>query len=82
VDSVIELQDANGARILTGCRIQAPATFTSQCMNDDRVPGLTLDSRLEFQVDAAHTTFFVRVLEFTNTARPDQLYQITITGAN
>ena len=80
LDPVIEIQDINGLR-LTTCRIQAPDTFTHECMNDDRTPG-NLDSRLEFQNNTGGTiTIFLRVLDWRGDARPDLIYQITISGA-
>jgi hypothetical protein len=59
-----------------------PTAFDDPCLNDDIDPGVIQDSKLEFEVPAGATTFFVRVLGFRGDARPDLLYDIIISGAN
>ncbi len=95
LDPVIEIQDMSGARLIT-CRDPGdnappapvdvdttPIAFDDPCINDDIDLGVTRDSMLEFQnMTGGVLTFFVRVFDFRGDARPDLLYQITITGAN
>lgn len=60
-----------------------PLAFDDPCINDDIELGFNRDSKLEFQVPApGPVTFFVRVLDWRGDARPDFLYDITISGAN
>lgn len=96
LDPVIEIVNAANVRFANNCRdpgdnsvaapiIQdtTPAAFNDQCINDDISLAVTRDSMLEFQVPGAGVvTFFVRVLDFSGNARPDFVYQITISGAN
>lgn len=98
LDPVVEIVNAGNVRFPNNCRdpgdntivppspvIQdaTPAAFDDQCVNDDIDLGVTRDSMLEFQVPGAGAvTFFVRVLSFDGNARPDYLYEITISGAN
>jgi len=77
LDSVIEFVGANGARLNT---CVSPA-FTSECMHDDEQLGVTLDSFLQIRV-AGPTTFYVHVVDWRFDGRPDQLYQIVISGVN
>ncbi|MGH9601176.1 MAG: hypothetical protein ACRD24_02200, partial [Terriglobales bacterium] len=95
MDPVIEIVNLTGTRFNT-CRDPGnnappapvnidptPSAFDDACINDDIVLGVTRDSMLEFQnTTGGVLTFFVRVLDFRGDARPDLLYQITITGAN
>ncbi len=53
-------------------------------MNDDFTSG-SLEAKLLLQVPSSASgplTFFVRVLDFRSDARPDFLYNISISGAN
>ncbi|MEX1993670.1 MAG: Ig domain-containing protein, partial [Steroidobacteraceae bacterium] len=77
LDSVIEIVGANGVRLNT---CVAPA-FNSACMHDDEQLGVTLDSFLQIRV-AGPTTFHVHVVDWRFDGRPDQLYDIVISGVN
>jgi hypothetical protein len=82
LDTVIELVDADGNRLQT-CNSDSVGLFGFQCMNDDSQA--TTDSRLFFQVPPSATspvTFYVRVLDWSGDARPDLIYQISVSGAN
>jgi hypothetical protein len=61
-----------------------PLAFDDPCINDDIEVGVNRDSKLEFQVPGASgtVTFYLHVLDWRGDARPDFLYQITISGAN
>ncbi|HKZ51834.1 MAG TPA: hypothetical protein VJ085_00990, partial [Candidatus Acidoferrales bacterium] len=60
-----------------------PLAFDDNCINDDIELGFNRDSKLEFLVPGSGpVTFFVRVLDWRGDARPDFLYDITISGAN
>lgn len=96
LDSVIEIVDSNGTR-LSICKdpaqafLQPPAVldpnpndFNDSCINDDESPN-TLDSSLQLQVPGSATsplTFYVHVLDWNGSARPDMVYQIQVSGAN
>lgn len=80
LDPMIQIVDVNGVE-LTTCNDGA-GNFTAACFNDDLTLGVDRDSRLELQVPAGATTFFVRVMSWSGGARPDFLYEIEITGAN
>ena len=67
---------------VTGAVDTTPTAFDDACLNDDIQLGIVQDSKLEFQVPAGTTTFFVRVLDFRGDARPDLIYDIIISGAN
>ena len=93
LDSVIEIVDVNDVRQttcrnegtddgVTGAVDTTPTLFDDTCLNDDITLGVVQDSKLEFEVPAGATTFFVRVLGFRGDARPDLLYDIIISGAN
>ncbi len=85
LDTVIEIVDSSGQRLnICGAPFLPFGSFNSPCMNDDIFPGTT-DSALGLQVPtnaSGPLTFFVRVLDFTGSARPDFLYTMTVTGAN
>jgi hypothetical protein len=54
-------------------------------MDDDYWDHSTTDSLLFFQVPSSATgptTFYVRVLDWRGDARPDLIYQISVSGAN
>jgi large repetitive protein len=75
LDSVIELLDSRG-NVLNLCG--SPA-FNSQCISDDEVLGVQLDSLLQLRVNGA-TTFYVHVVDWGGDARPDKLYDLVISG--
>ncbi|MEE9234628.1 MAG: hypothetical protein V3U28_04205, partial [Candidatus Acidoferrales bacterium] len=94
LDSIIEIVNSAGTRFIT-CRDEGtvsgvdgspdstPLLFDDVCLNDDIELGVIRDSKLEFKVPGAGTvTFFVRVLDFFGSARPDMLYELTITNAD
>jgi Putative Ig domain len=83
LDSVIELTDASGIRLQT-CSTSATGPFTTPCMNDDIIAGISTDSLLFFQVPSTATgpvTVFLKVLDFRGDARPDMVYALQIDGA-
>lgn len=83
LDTVIELTDASGIRLQT-CSTSATGPFTTPCMNDDIITGISTDSLLFFQVPSAATgpvTVFLKVLDFRGDARPDMVYALQIDGA-
>jgi len=72
-------QDANGDPVTDA----TPTAFDDPCINDDIDLGVIRDSKMEFQVPGSGTVeFFVRVFDWRGDARPDFLYELTITGAN
>ncbi len=77
VDTVIEIVNASGTQLN---RCVAPA-YTSPCESDDEQPGVSLDSRLQVQASGA-TTFYIHVVDWGSNARPDMLYDLTISGVN
>ncbi len=77
LDSVIEVVNAAG-NVLQLCG--APA-YNSECVSDDEVLGVQLDSRLQLRVTGA-TTFYIHVVDWASDARPDKLYDLLITGVN
>jgi len=86
LDSVIEIVDSAGARFNT-CR--APdypyGPYNLPCLNDDIDLGYILDSKLEFQVPGTGSepvTFHIHVLDWSGSARPDFIYDLSIFGAN
>jgi hypothetical protein len=94
LDSVIEIVDANGQRYSV-CRDPyytyagppvipdaTPDAYDDMCMNDDKYPG-NLDSMLDFRVPGTlgtPLTFYVHVFDWSGNARPDMVYQISISG--
>lgn len=84
MDSVVEVVDASGTRLQT-CGYDDFDARTSPCMNDDINLGVETDSLLFFQADPTASgpmAFYVRVSDWTGGARPDFLYEISISGAN
>jgi len=61
-----------------------PLAFDDPCINDDIELGVNRDSKLEFLVPGSSgtVTFYVHVLDWRGDARPDFLYQFTISIAN
>ena len=82
LDSVLEILDSTGTRLNT-CRTTGipDDPFDDPCVNDDFDfgQGLNKDSRIEFR-PAASGTFFVRVSDKRGDARPDFLYELTLSG--
>ena len=82
LDSVIEIVDVNNVRFQTCNDVgddappppvtpdPTPGAFDDACINDDINLGVVQDSKLEFQVPAGTTTFFVRVLDFRGERPP------------
>ncbi len=85
LDSVIEIVDASGTRLNLCSPPAAPqGPFVQPCMNDD-MDSSSLDSKLFLQVPSSAggpLTFFVHVLDWRGDARPDLLYNLSISGAN
>jgi hypothetical protein len=85
-DTVIEILDASGERFPTCHTPQSPwGTYNTPCLNDDIEIGVRQDSRLEFRVlgtSGDPVTFYVHVLDWSGSARPDFLYDLQISGAN
>lgn len=82
LDSVNEIVRADGTRFTTCRPLGSTGSFNQACLNDDISAGL-LDSGLQFQVSGVRDCyFFVHILGFRGDARPDFLYDVTITGAN
>lgn len=82
LDSVVEIVDATGTRLsLCDTAVDAiDGIFDDPCVNDDITAGTVLDSRLSFRSPSALTAF-VRVLDVRGDARPDMIYDLTVTGA-
>ena len=86
MDSVVEIVDSAGNRLST-CRPGGDTygSFSQPCLNDDFDWYNTLDSKLYFQApDTLGTpvTFYVHVLDWSGSARPDFIYDLSIFGAN
>ncbi len=85
LDTVIEIVDANGAR-LNSCREPGDTStnFTSNCINDDLSPNPHVqDSAIDFQVpgpSTTPTTFYVHVFDWRGDARPDMTYSLQVSG--
>jgi hypothetical protein len=77
LDSVIEVVSAGGA-VLNQC---GSPTFDAECVSDDEVLGVQLDSLLQLRVTGA-TTFYIHVVDWGSNARPDKLYDLVISGVN
>lgn len=77
LDSVIEVLNASGTQ-LASC---GSPSFTSDCFSDDEELGVALDSFLEVRVNGADT-IYVHVVDWGMNARPDQLYDLAISGVN
>ena len=74
---MIEVLGAGG-NVLNQCGTPA---FSSECISDDEVLGVELDSYLQLRVNGA-TTFYIHVVEWGSNARPDMLYNLVISGVN
>lgn len=77
LDAVIEVLGASG-NVLNQC--ESP-TFVSECVSDDEVLGVSLDSLLQLRVNGAGT-FYIHVLDWGSNARPDLVYDLVISGVN
>jgi hypothetical protein len=86
MDSVVEIVDSAGNRLST-CRPGGDTygSFSQPCLNDDFDWYNTLDSKLYFRApDTLGTpvTFYVHVLDWSGSARPDYVYDLIVSGAN
>ena len=89
LNSVIEVVDANGNQLnICSDASAAAGPFEQPCMNDDipnvgSQPGST-DSQLYLQIPTAGApmTFYLHVLDYRGDARPDMLYDLSISGVN
>ena len=96
LDSVIEIVDASGTRLHTCNNTEdddatlpivvdaTPLGYDDECINDDIETGVIQDSKLTIRVPGAlgsQTSFYVHVLDFSGSARPDMVYRISISGA-
>lgn len=84
LDTVIEIVDGDGNRLST-CRPYSWYPFMLPCLSDDDAEASTLDSRLEFKAsDSASgpVTIYVRVLSWDGSARPEYVYDLTVSGAD
>jgi hypothetical protein len=75
-DTVIEILDANGARMNVCKTPQATASFTNACLNDDINPGVIRNSHLDIQLPATSGVFVVHVLDWAGRARPEMTYEL------
>ena len=60
-----------------------PIGYDDECINDDLNTGIVQDSKLTLRVPGAlgsQTSFYVHVLDFSGSARPDMVYRISISG--
>ncbi len=85
LDTVIELTDANGGRLATGCNQPGGSTdFTSVCLNDDISASPHIqDSMLDYKVPGTSgtQTVLVHVFDWSGNARPDMTYSLQVNGA-
>jgi hypothetical protein len=85
LDTVIEIVDANGARLST-CRQpgDTSTTFAGSCINDDiSISPHVQDSAIDFLVPGANSTstsFYVHVFDWRGDARPDMIYSLQVSG--
>jgi hypothetical protein len=96
LDTVIEIVDANGNRfgscnnpeednptIPVIAADATPGAYNDACINDDIETGILTDSQLTFRVPGSlgsAVTFYVHILDLRGDARPDMLYEISISG--
>lgn len=85
LDTVIDIVDATGTQLNTcGTSFSPGFQLGSLCVNNDNPAANTTDSVLFFQAPSSATgpvTFYVRVYDFKGSARPDYIYQLTLSGA-
>jgi len=83
LDSVLDLMDAGGTRLMS-CRIGDETTaFDRPCIDDDFIPSggvRTLDSKLVY-LPSGDETVYLRVSDFMSDFRPDFLYEVSIAMA-
>jgi hypothetical protein len=75
-DTVIEILDANGARMNVCKTPQANTAFTNDCLNDDVDPGVIRNSHLDVQLPTTSGVFVVHVLDWAGRARPEMTYDL------
>jgi hypothetical protein len=75
-DPLIEILDANGARMTTCKTPQISTSFTQSCMNDDVDPGIIRGAHLDVQLPGTSGVFVVHVLDWGGRARPEMTYQL------
>jgi hypothetical protein len=85
LDTVIEVVDANGARLNFCNPPDNPSgTFVSPCLNDDLVQGVQRDSFLVLRVPGqtgTQQTVYLKVFDWAGSARPDMVYSLSVSGA-
>ncbi len=87
LDTVIEILDSSGNRF-SACRLGNDnySSLNQPCVDDDLEQGVERDSRLQFAVPtdlgSGPVTFYVHVLDWSGSARPDYIYDLVVSGAN
>jgi len=85
-DTVVEILDENGDRFDScSANLSVLSQFNEPCINDDQALGYNLDSHLDLRVKGTPgipVTFYVHVLDWSGSARPDFVYDLSIFGAN
>ncbi|HEX6879661.1 MAG TPA: Ig domain-containing protein, partial [Terriglobales bacterium] len=87
MDSVLEIVDAGGVR-LQYCSPYGgdnPYVYTQDCMSDDLTDNNSRDSRVFIMFPTSLSgpqTFYVKVLDWRGTARPDFQYQLNVSGVD
>ena len=83
LDPLVEIVDANGAR-LPLCSAASAGPFSAGCISDYEDSDVLPSARLFFQAPAGSTpaTLFVHVLDWRGDARPDMLYDLKVSRAN
>jgi len=78
-DTVLEILDENGSSMIT-CRVPQGTQFFSFCENDDILPGVNPNSRLDVQLSPTGSgVFIVHVRDFGGRARPEMTYDLKLT---
>jgi uncharacterized repeat protein (TIGR01451 family) len=80
LDSVIQIQDSSGNTPNRCSSSSSTPPLTHICLNDDITGGVVRDSRLYFDPPSTGI-YYVRVLDWFGMARPDFVYQLTVSGA-
>jgi len=83
LDPLVEIVDANGAR-LPLCSAASAGPFSAGCISDYEDSDVLPSARLFFRAPAGSTpaTLFVHVLDWRGDARPDMLYDLKVSRAN
>ena len=83
IDPLVEIVDANGAR-LPLCSAASAGPFSTGCISDYEDTDVLPSARLFFQAPAGSTpaTLFLHVLDWRGDARPDMLYDLKVSRAN